>query len=149
MHQCSATQANLTELTTLIVASFVANNVVAARKIPALISPIHSALTATAAARAHTLGRDPVVPIRQSIAPDDLICLEDGHRLRSLRRYIQRKHALSPEAYRATWNLPPDYPMVAPGYSELRSKIARKGRGPEPAQEAMPKRPPAIPREPG
>jgi predicted transcriptional regulator len=149
MHQCSATQANLTELTTLIVASFVVNNVVAARKILALISPIHSAPAATAAARARTLGRDPIVPIRQSTTPDDLICLEDGHRLRSLRRYIQRKYALSPEAYRARWNLPPDYPMVAPGYSALRSKIARRGRGPEPAEEAMPKRPAPFPKEPG
>lgn len=149
MHQCSATHANLTELATLIVASFVANNVVAARKILALISPIHSALAATAAARAHTQGRDPVVPIRQSITPDDLISLEDGHRLRSPRRYIQRKYALSPEAHRARWNLPPDYPMVAPGNSALRPNIARQRRGPEPAEEAMPKRPPAVPKEPG
>jgi predicted transcriptional regulator len=127
-----AAHADLTELTTMIVASFVSNNVVATKEMPILISSAPTALSATSSDHACARGRVPVVPVNESGTPDYLIYLEDGHKLRSLRRYIQCKYSLSPEAYRARWNLPPDYPMVAPGYSELRSGIAKKGKGRRP-----------------
>jgi predicted transcriptional regulator len=149
MDHYGATQVDLTELTTAIVAGFVANDGVAAKAVPAPISLIHSALAATASARAYTSGKDPVAAIHRSITPDSLIYLEDNHKLRSFGRYIQRKYVLSPEAYRARWNLPPDYPMVAPGYSKLRSKIATKGSRPESAEKAPPQRSPSVSKQAG
>lgn len=121
-----AVATNLTELTAIIVASFVSNNLVAAADIPALISMTYDALAGTNAKSEPARARLPAVAVEDSITPDFLVCLEDGHKLRSLRRYLQRKYSLSPEAYRARWNLPSDYPMVAPNYSLLRSAIARK-----------------------
>jgi predicted transcriptional regulator len=120
------TDVNLTELTVVIVASFVSNNSVAAAEVPALVSSIHAALLDIDAVphRAHC--DTPAVPIEESIAHDYLVCLNDGRKLRVLKRYLQRKYLLSPEQYRRKWGLPDDYPMVAPAYSELRSKIARK-----------------------
>lgn len=117
-----AVSADLTELTALIVACFVSNNSVARVRIPQLISDTHAALMATGKHRPPT----PAVPIEESITEEHLICLEDGRKLRSLQRYLQRKFSLTPEQYRMRWNLPPDYPMVAPGYSALRSQIAKR-----------------------
>jgi predicted transcriptional regulator len=118
---------NITELTAMIVASFVANNALRVTDLPALISATHAALsrldTAGGAARAEPT---PAVPIESSVTHDYLICLIDGQKLRSLRRYLQRKYSLTPEAYREMWRLPQDYPMVAPAYAELRSRIARR-----------------------
>jgi predicted transcriptional regulator len=67
------------------------------------------------------------VPIEQSVADDFLVCLEDGRRLKTLKRYIRRHFDLTPQQYRARWGLPPDYPMVAPSYARLRSSLARRG----------------------
>jgi predicted transcriptional regulator len=121
---------NLTELTAIIVACFVSNNSVAPSEIPALISATHTALHDIEKSRSEPQRKEqPAVPVELSIAHDFLICLNDGQRLRALKRYIKRKYGLSPEAYRAKWGLPADYPMVAPAYSELRARIAREKGG--------------------
>jgi predicted transcriptional regulator len=125
-----AVETNLTELTAVIVACFVSNNPLAVTEVPALITSTHAALR-----NIDTIGvgaeraQQPAVPIEQSVAHDYLICLNDGQKLRALKRYIHRKYALSPEQYREKWGLPEDYPMVAPAYSELRSKIAKAQSG--------------------
>jgi predicted transcriptional regulator len=122
-----AVETTLTELTTMIVASFVANNPLAAGEVPALIESTHAALLKIDSVRASPESRArPAVPIEESIAHDYLICLNDGQKLRALKRYLQRKYSLSPEQYRKKWGLPDDYPMVAPAYSELRVKIAKQ-----------------------
>lgn len=123
-----AAETNLTELTAVIVACFVSNTTTAATDVPKLIASTHAALRRIDALRSTcTEIHKPAVPIEESIGHDYLICLNDGQKLRALKRYIFRKYALSPEQYRKKWGLPDDYPMVAPGYSELRSRIA-KGR---------------------
>ena len=125
-----AVETNLTELTAVIVACFVSNNPLTVTEVPALITSTHAALRNIDAIGASAEGAEkPAVPIEQSVAHDYLICLNDGQKLRALKRYIHRKYALSPEEYRAKWGLPEDYPMVAPAYSELRSKIAREQAG--------------------
>jgi predicted transcriptional regulator len=122
-----AVETNLTELTAVIVACFVSNNPLTAPEVAALIVSTHEALRSidTVPVSAEG-GQKPVVPIEKSLAHDYLICLNDGQKLRALKRYIFRKYALSPEQYRKKWGLPDDYPMVAPAYSALRSKIAKK-----------------------
>ncbi len=119
------------ELTAIIVACFVSNNPLTAPEVPALIASTHEALRNIDAVPVSAGGgQKPAVPIEDSVAYDYLICLNDGQKLRALKRYIYRKYALSPEQYREKWGLPDDYPMVAPAYSALRSKIA-KGRASE------------------
>ncbi|SDT45302.1 MucR family transcriptional regulator [Bradyrhizobium canariense] len=119
--------ANLTELTAIIVASFVSNNTLKASEIPALIVSTHNALLHIDAVPQTSSGREkPAVPVWESITDEYLVCLDDGKRLRTLKRYLKRKFSLSPDEYRKKWGLPEDYPMVAPGYAELRSRIAKR-----------------------
>ena len=119
-----AAEINLTELTAMIVACFVSNNRLSALEVPALVATTYAALLGIDCPQA---GSDtPAVPVEDSIAPDYLICLNDGRKLRALKRYLQRKYALSPDDYRRKWGLPDDYPMVAPAYSELRASIAKR-----------------------
>jgi predicted transcriptional regulator len=121
---------NLTELTALVVAGFVSNNPLTSAELPALIALTHAALLRIHSIRTGAAGvREPAVPVEESITPDYLICLDDGQKLRALKRYLQRKYSLSPEQYRRKWGLPDDYPMVAPAYSQLRAKIARRRAG--------------------
>jgi predicted transcriptional regulator len=130
-----AVETNLTELTVMIVACFVSNNPLAAVEMPALISATHAALCDIDAARAGPASVEgpmapvPAVPVNESVMRDYLICLNDGRKLRALKRYLWRKYALSPEQYRKKWGLPDDYPMVAPAYSALRAKIAKQSNG--------------------
>jgi predicted transcriptional regulator len=122
-----AVETDLTELTVVIVASFVANNPLRPVELPALISSTYAALVAIESDRTNSeIPPTPAVPVEESITHEYLICLNDGQKLRALRRYLQRKYALSPEQYRKKWGLPDDYPMVAPGYSELRAKLAKR-----------------------
>jgi predicted transcriptional regulator len=122
-----AVETNLTELTGVIVACFVSNNPLTAPEVPVLIASTHAALRSLDAVRVISEGQQKsAVPIEESVAHDYLICLNDGHKLRALKRYIYRKYSLSPEQYREKWGLPDDYPMVAPAYSALRSKIAKE-----------------------
>lgn len=123
-----AVETNLTELTAVIVACFVSNNPLTAVDVPLLITSTHAALCSIDAIGVRSEHEQkPAVPVEESISHEHLICLNDGRKLRALKRYIYRKYSLSPEQYREKWGLPDDYPMVAPAYSELRSKIA-KGR---------------------
>ena len=118
---------DLTELTVLLVASFVSHNAVTAAELPGLIRSTYAMLTDLTASRTDSQAlRPPAVPSEQSITRDYIVCLDDGTRLKTLRRYLKRKYSLTPEQYRERWGLPDDYPMVAPGYSELRSSLATR-----------------------
>jgi predicted transcriptional regulator len=120
-------QPELIEMTTEIVAAYVASNAVAAGDLPALIHSVHKALSgAGAPPPVEAAHKEPAVPVKKSITPDYLVCLEDGRRFKSLKRHLRSKYDLSPEAYRAKWGLAKDYPMVAPNYARARSDLARR-----------------------
>ena len=121
-------------LTSDIVIAHVSNNRITAAELPPLIASVYSALRdlGTKALPAEESPKDPAVPIRSSVKPDYLVCLEDGKKLKMLKRYLRAKYDISPDEYRRRWCLPPDYPMVSPSYTERRSEFAKKiglGRG--------------------
>lgn len=120
--------AALLEMTADIVSAYVGNNSVSAEALPGLIASIHASLTQVASGQAEpeTEPQEPAVPVRKSITPDYLICLEDGRKFKSLKRHLRTKYDLSPEDYRAKWGLPKDYPMVAPNYARARSELAKQ-----------------------
>src|ERR1022692_2837022 len=115
------------ELAAEVVAAYVSNNPVPSSGLPALIVSAHAAVERPRKephkALAPTETKTPAVPVRKSVAPDYLICLEDGKRFKSLRRHL-RLLGLTPEQYREKWRLPSDYPMVAPNYAGQRSALA-------------------------
>ena len=118
---------SLISLTADIVAAHVSNNPVASEDLPVLIQTVHGAragLTGPDAAEATRA--EPAVPVHHSVSPDYLICLEDGKKLKMLRRYLQTRFDMTPEQYREKWGLPADYPMVAPNYAEQRRDLAKK-----------------------
>jgi predicted transcriptional regulator len=117
----------LLEMTADIVSAYVGNNTVSAETLPSLIASIHAALSGVSngPVEAEPEPKEPAVPIRKSIAPDFLICLEDGRKFKSLKRHLRTKYDMSPEEYRAKWGLPKDYPMVAPNYAKARSELAK------------------------
>ncbi|HWQ86207.1 MucR family transcriptional regulator [Brevundimonas sp.] len=119
--------AQLLEMTADIVSAYVGNNNVQATEVPGLISSIHAALTqvSNGAVEPEPEIKDPAVPVRKSITPDFLICLEDGRKFKSLKRHLRTKYNMSPEEYRAKWGLAKDYPMVAPNYAKARSDLAK------------------------
>jgi predicted transcriptional regulator len=115
----------LVGLTADIVSAHVSNNSVSVSDLPALIQNIHSALAGLGAAVSEPPAKqEPAVSIRSSIKPDFIICLEDGKKLKMLKRHLMTRYQLTPEQYRAKWNLPADYPMVAPNYAEQRRALA-------------------------
>ena len=119
--------ATLIELTADIASAYVSNNAVSAADLPGLIKNIHAALSGTTAEPEPVLEvKTPAVSIKKSITDDFLICLEDGRKFKSLKRHLRAKYNLSPEEYRAKWNLPKDYPMVAPAYASARSNLAKQ-----------------------
>jgi len=116
------------KLATEIVAAYVSNNPVPVAEVPAMIKSVHSTLGGLVAAgggEAPT-AQKPVVPVRKSVTPDYIICLEDGKKLKMLKRYLRSNYNMTPEEYRAKWGLPADYPMVAPNYAAQRSEFAKK-----------------------
>jgi predicted transcriptional regulator len=123
----------LLTLTADIVAAHVSNNSVAVNDLPSLIQNVHGALSGIArSSSAPEPKPEPKVPIRSSIKPDYIVCLEDGKRLKMLKRYLRSRYNMSPEEYRRKWGLPADYPMVAPAYAARRSEFAKQiglGRG--------------------
>lgn len=116
------------ERTADIVSAYLENNTISAAELPALIQSVHRALTgvSSGAEVVEAVPRDPAVPIRRSITPDFIICLEDGRKFKSLKRHLRTKYNMSPEEYRAKWGLPKDYPMVAPNYAKARSDLAKQ-----------------------
>ncbi len=114
-------------LTTDIVASHVANNSVAVSEVPQLIRQVYNALAdVDGVAPPEPEPPKPAVPIRKSVTPDYIVCLEDGKRLKMLKRHIRTRYDLTPDEYRERWGLAPDYPMVAPNYASRRSALAKK-----------------------
>lgn len=119
----------LLQMTTDIVSSYCANNEVSTGDMATLIADVHKALQGIANGAQDSdkaERREPAIPVKKSVTPDYIICLEDGKKLKMLKRYLRTTYNMSPEEYRAKWNLPPDYPMVAPNYSERRSDFAKK-----------------------
>jgi predicted transcriptional regulator len=116
------------EVTAAVVAAYVGSNTVAAAGVPELIRSVHRALAGLGAegAAGGAADKEPAVPVKRSITPDYLICLEDGQKFKSLKRHLRLKYELSPEQYRAKWDLPKDYPMVAPNYAKARSELAKQ-----------------------
>jgi predicted transcriptional regulator len=133
------------EMAADIVSAYVGKNPVAVDQLPDLIRQVHGALQTVGSPppEAPAEKPTPAVPIRRSINPDYLICLEDGRQFKSLKRHLRTKYDLTPEAYRAKWGLPKDYPMVAPNYAASRSQLAKEmglGQGGRRARAASPKR---------
>lgn len=121
--------ADFIELTADIVSAYVSNNSVPVSDLPTLITDVHAALgrvVGGAAPVAPVEAPKPAIPVKKSITPDFLICLEDGKKFKSLKRHLRTQYNMSPEQYREKWSLPPDYPMVAPNYAEARSQLAKK-----------------------
>ena len=115
----------LLEHTTRIVAAHVANNAIAATDVPGLIATVHQAL-ATLGPEEPASRPEPAVSIKQSVKPEYIVCLDDGKKLKMLKRHLRSAYNMSPDEYRQKWGLPADYPMVAPKYAALRSKLAKK-----------------------
>ena len=142
----------LHSLTTEIVASFVGNNTVVVGDLPAVIASVFGALRSVTQPEAAPPAEAPVpaVPVKKSIGTDYLICLEDGRKVKILKRYLAHRYNLTPEQYRQRWGLPKTYPMVAPAYAERRSELARQfGLGRKPAVAAPEPAPVAAPTAPG
>ncbi|WP_041793662.1 MucR family transcriptional regulator [Pararhodospirillum photometricum] len=115
------------ELTSRIVASHVGNNSVPVSDLPDLIGNVHRALTNLAGPPPEVEEKpQPAVPIKKSVTPDYIICLEDGKKLKMLKRHLKTAYDMTPEEYREKWGLPADYPMVAPNYANHRSSLAKK-----------------------
>lgn len=116
------------ELATDIISAYVSNNTVAAAELPALINDVHAALQRLS--RNEELPEaeplKPAVPVKRSVHPDFIICLEDGKKFKSLKRHLRTRYDMTPEQYREKWNLPADYPMVAPNYAAARSELAKQ-----------------------
>jgi len=115
-------------LTAEIVSAYVSNNTVASADIPALINQVHSALLRVSSGETQpsTEPLKPAVPIKRSINPDFIVCLEDGKKFKSLKRHLRTQYGMTPEQYREKWGLPVDYPMVAPNYAAARSQLAKQ-----------------------
>jgi predicted transcriptional regulator len=117
----------LITLTSDIVAAHVSNNDVAVTDLPGLITSVYTALANLGEAPVvEEVKLQPAVAVRNSVKPDYIVCLEDGKKLKMLKRYLRTNYNLSPEEYRARWGLPADYPMVAPNYAETRRDLAKK-----------------------
>ncbi|WP_417610286.1 MucR family transcriptional regulator [Parasphingorhabdus sp.] len=115
----------LITLTSDIVAAHVSNNSVAVSDLPLIISSVHGALSGLSGQAAEQARPEPAVPIKSSIKPDYVVCLEDGKKLKMLKRHLMTHYGMTPEDYRAKWGLPNDYPMVAPNYAEKRRQLAK------------------------
>ena len=127
MAEMSEMQETFITLTADIVAAHVSNNSVAVNDLPVLIANVHGALTKLdSPAPPPVVKQEPAVSIRSSIKPDYVVCLEDGKKLKMLKRHLMTHYSMTPDEYRAKWGLPADYPMVAPNYAEQRRTLAKK-----------------------
>src|SRR5918994_1483633 len=151
----SVTSPNFIELAADIVSAYVSKNSVPAVDLPSLLNSVHAALAGTAQGQQEQTQAElvPAVPVRKSVTPDTIICLEDGKKFKSLKRHLRTTFNLTPEQYRAKWNLPHDYPMVAPSYAKARSELAKtmglglqRRKGPPPIEAVAKPAAPAKPR---
>ena len=132
------------ELAAQIVSAHVSNNTVEASALPALIQDVYRALNGLKGGASEVANPEkpvPAVPIKKSVYPDYIICLEDGKKLKMLKRHLQSSYNMTPDQYRERWGLPRDYPMVAPSYAERRSDLAKEiGLGRKVETSAEPRR---------
>lgn len=142
--------ADILGLTAKIVSAHVAKNKVDMEALPSLIQSVYRSLSTVGNGAPEPVAQTPAVPIRKSVFPDYIVCLEDGKKMKMLKRHLETSYGLSPDAYRAKWGLPRDYPMVAPSYAAMRSGLAMSfglGRGrkaaaePDVSEPAVPKSP--------
>ncbi len=131
---------DLLRLASDIVAAYVSNNPVPVSELPSMIKSVHSTLGGLSGGGSADIqtAQKPAVTVKKSITPEFIVCLEDGKKLKMLKRYLRSRYGLSPEEYRAKWGLPADYPMVAPNYAAQRSEFAKKiglGRSSPPAKK--------------
>ena len=124
----SSGSSNFIELAADIVSAYVSNNSVSSGDLPILISDVFTALMKVSSGKTEAPAEPlkPAVPLKKSITPDYIICLEDGKKFKSLKRHLRTQYSMTPEQYRDKWGLPPDYPMVAPNYAVARSQLAKK-----------------------
>ncbi|MEI7607183.1 MAG: MucR family transcriptional regulator [Rhodospirillaceae bacterium] len=116
-------------LTGEIVSAYVSKNTIPALEIPALINSVYQSLTTLGSSPAAVVAPEelrPAVSVKKSVTPDYIVCLEDGKKLKMLKRHLNTAYGLTPDEYRAKWGLPSDYPMVAPNYAKSRSEMAVK-----------------------
>ena len=131
----------LLPLVTEVVSAQLANNKTASSDVGSLIQSVYKALDELRTNRTPAELPKPAVPVKKSVTPDYIICLEDGKQLKMLKRYLRSTHGMTPEEYRKRWGLPADYPMVAPKYAEKRSKIAKSlGLGTAPRRKRAKKK---------
>ncbi len=122
------------ELVSKIVIAYLSNSTLPTSELPGLIRSVHNALSHIGERPVQS--REPAVPIRKSVQPDYIVCLEDGKKLKMLKRHLRTAFKLSPQEYRKKWGLPEDYPMVAPKYAKQRSELAKKiGLGRKPGEK--------------
>jgi predicted transcriptional regulator len=129
-----ATEDELLRMTAEVVSAYVSNNTLGAAQLADVIQAVYNSLRGLEGQVTEPAAEQlkPAVPIRKSVTPEYLICLEDGKKLKMLKRHLRSTYNLTPDEYRSKWSLPPDYPMVAPKYAEQRSEFAKKiglGRG--------------------
>jgi len=119
-------KAEILELTTEVVAAHVSNNTVAVSDLPQLIKEVYGTLAGLGNETQEAEKPQPAVSVRKSITPDYIVCLEDGKKLKMLKRHLKTAYDMPPDEYRERWGLPADYPMVAPNYAAHRSSLAKK-----------------------
>ena len=119
---------NYIELAADIVSAYVSNNSVPTADLPTLINEVHTALLRVGGGTIEVPveAPKPAIPVKKSVTPDYIICLEDGKKFKSLKRHLRTQYNMTPEQYREKWGLPVDYPMVAPNYAKARSELAKE-----------------------
>ena len=128
-----AASADVLGLTAHIVSAHVSNNSIGADALPNLIQEVYRTLAGVGKEQVVPDKQLPAVPVKKSVYPDHIVCLEDGKKLKMLKRHLKTSYNMTPEQYREKWQLPPDYPMVAPNYAKHRSSLAKKiGLGTKP-----------------
>jgi predicted transcriptional regulator len=139
MTEQTSDRSELLALTTEIVAAHIANNTMEAGALAPFIQSVFDTLSGLGSEEAAPAALTPAVPVKRSVTDDYIVCLEDGKKLKMLKRHLMTAYGMTPEDYRARWGLKPDYPMVAPNYAAKRQELAkkiglgRKPRTPEPA----------------
>ncbi len=135
---------DLLRMTAEVVAAFVGKNVLPPAQLPEVINTVFGSLNALEGGAAGAKGEPPkpAVPIRKSVTPEYIVCLEDGKKMKMLKRHLRTAYSLTPDEYRTKWGLPADYPMVAPNYAAQRSEFAKKiGLGRKPGEGRKTRKP--------